>query len=70
MAEALMDTNEDQTLTLDGRFRFQEVTKALSHFTGVSDCTGCKLVGTMEMAPPCSPGARKDRKRGIWVAAK
>jgi hypothetical protein len=62
-----MDTNEGQTLTSDGRFRFQEVAKPSAHFTGVSDCAGCSLAGTMEIAPPCSLGARKDGKRGIWV---
>jgi hypothetical protein len=44
-----VDTNEEQTFTLDGRFKFKETMKITK--------------------PPCSPGARKDGKRGIWVKA-
>ena len=72
-----MDTNEEQTATLDGRFQFTEVPRApyvpgkpyQEEFTGKSDCHGCVLIGSLEQHPPCSPGARHDGKSGIWVAA-
>jgi hypothetical protein len=63
-----VDTNEEQTFTLDGRFKFKETMK-ITKYTGVSDCAGCALASLREVAPPCSPGARKDGKRGIWVKA-
>jgi hypothetical protein len=69
-----VDTNEEQTLTLDGRYRFAETNKAQyvpgkpyqEEYTGNSPCHGCAMVGVNELAPPCSPGARKDGKSGIW----
>jgi hypothetical protein len=61
-----MDTNDEQTLTLDGKYQFVEVPKG-EKFTGKSDCHGCALIGISEPAPPCSPGVRKDGKRGIWM---
>ena len=73
-----MDTNEAQTVTLDGRYRFVETLKAQyipgkpyrEEHTGMSDCNGCALPGSLEVAPPCSPGARRDGKSGIWVTVK
>lgn len=73
-----MDTNEEQTLTLDGRYRFAETAWAeyipgkpyREEHTGNSDCHGCVMIGAKEVTPPCSPGARKDGKSGIWVPGK
>jgi len=73
-----VDTNEAQTLTLDGRYRFAETAGAeythgkpyREEHTGNSDCHGCALIGAKEVTPPCSPGARKDGKSGIWVPVK
>lgn len=59
-----MDVNDAETETLDGTLVFRPTTE--------STCKGCVIrgqyaIGQSTDAPPCSAGARKDGRHGIWV---